>query len=195
MRHRKHYSKKILISLTAVALASQGNAAAEEKEMPEVLVSGEKLITPTMQASETVYTGSEITAKGIEIQGVKATTSVYGALDMLPGINVESADSNGLGAEMGTVRVRGVKGALGALTVEGVPNYGGNPIGPRDYLYDMENMESISMYKGAMPGDIGTGVGSRGGSLQLKPDWPHEDFGFSFKQSVGTNAYTHKPNT
>ncbi|WLE96219.1 MAG: TonB-dependent receptor [Candidatus Electrothrix communis] len=184
------YKRKILISLTAAALLTQGNAGAEEKEMPEVLVSGEKLITPTMQASETVYTGSEITAKGIEIQGVKATTSVYGALDMLPGINVESADSNGLGAEMGTVRVRGVKSALGALTVEGVPNYGGNPIGPRDYLYDMENMESISMYKGAMPGDIGTGVGSRGGSLQLKPDWPHEDFGFSFKQSVGTNAYT-----
>ncbi|MCI5122029.1 MAG: hypothetical protein D3908_12720, partial [Candidatus Electrothrix sp. AUS4] len=97
--------------------------------MSEVVVSGERLVTPTRQASETVYTGSEITAKGMEIQGTKATTSVYNTLDMLPGINVESADSNGLAAEMSRVRVRGVKGSIGALTVEGVPNYGGNPIG------------------------------------------------------------------
>ncbi len=194
---RKLYNKKVLFSLTAATLLAQGGlqsglAGAEEipEVMPEVLVSGEKLVTPTRQASETVYTGSEITAKGIAIQGAKATTSVYGSLDMLPGINVESADSNGLAAEMSSVRVRGVKSALGAMTVEGVPNYGGNPIGPRDYIYDMENMKSLSIYKGAVPGDIGTGVGSRGGAIELRPDWPHEDFGVSFKQSIGANAYT-----
>ncbi len=192
-QRRKEYSKKILLSLTAAALVTQSgpaDATEEKKEMPVVVVSGEKLITPTRQASETVYTGSEITGKGMEIQGVKANTSVYGTLDMLPGINVESADSNGLAAEMSSVRVRGVKSSLGAMTVEGVPNYGGNPIGPRDYLYDLENMESVSVYKGAVPGDIGTGVGSRGGAVELHPDWPHEDFGFDFKQSVGSNAYT-----
>jgi len=190
---KKVYNKKILLTLTAATLITPNgpaNAAESNKEMPEVIVTGEKLITPTRQASETVYTGSEITAKGIEIQGTKATTSVYNTLDMLPGINVESADSNGLVAEMSSVRVRGVKSALGALTVEGVPNYGGNPIGPRDYLYDMENMEAVSVYKGAVPGDIGTGVGSRGGAVELRPDWPREDFGASFKQSLGSDAYT-----
>ncbi|MCI5143766.1 MAG: hypothetical protein D3909_18990, partial [Candidatus Electrothrix sp. ATG1] len=78
---KKQYRKKILFSLTAATLVMQGGpaeAAKEEKEMPEVVVTGEKLITPTRQASETVYTGSEITAKGMEIQGAKATTSVYG---------------------------------------------------------------------------------------------------------------------
>jgi iron complex outermembrane receptor protein len=190
---KKIYNRKILLTLTAVTLITPGgpaDAAEDNKAMPEVVVTGEKLITPTRQASETVYTGSEITTKGIEIQGTKATTSVYNTLDMLSGINVESADSNGLAAEMSSVRVRGVKSALGALTVEGVPNYGGNPIGPRDYLYDMENMKSVSVYKGAVPGDIGTGVGSRGGAVELRPDWPHEDFGVGFKQSLGSNAYT-----
>lgn len=191
----KVYRTKIIFAMTAASLLTQSGPAfsagvtEEEQEMPEVLVSGEKLVTPTRQASETVYTGSEITSKGIEIQGAKATTSVYGTLDMLPGINVESADSTGLAAEMSSVRVRGVKSALGALTVGGVPNYGGNPIGPRDYLYDMENMESVSVYKGAVPGDIGTGVGSRGGAVELRPDWPHDDFGVALKQSVGVNAY------
>ncbi|MCW5206579.1 TonB-dependent receptor plug domain-containing protein [Desulfobulbus sp. F5] len=184
----KKYRKGALLGLTAVVMA--GQAAATETEMAEVLVTGEKLITPSMQASETVYTGSEITPKGIEMQGAKATTSVYGALDMLPGINVESPDSTGLTAEMSSVRVRGVRSSMGAMTVEGVPNYGGNPIGPRDYIYDMENMRGISIYKGAIPGDIGTGIGSRGGAIELRPDWPHEDFGLLFKQSLGSNNYT-----
>jgi len=166
------------------------NVKKAKELIPEIVVSADKLITPTMQASETVYTGSEITARGIEIQGARAATSVSGALNLLPGINVESADSNGLGAEMGNVRVRGVRGSLGALTVEGVPNYGGNPIGPRDYLYDLENMEGLAVYKGAVPGDIGTGIGSRGGAMELKPDWPDEELGFRFKQSLGSNDYT-----
>lgn len=158
--------------------------------IPEIVIAADKLITPTRQASETVYTGSEITARGMEIQGARSATSVSGALNLLPGINVESADDNGLGAEMSNVRVRGVRGFLGALTVAGVPNYGGNPIGPRDYLYDMENMEALSVYKGAVPGNIGAGIGSRGGAMELKPDWPHEGLGFRFKQSLGSNDYS-----
>jgi iron complex outermembrane receptor protein len=185
---KKKYQKTVLIGLAAAVAAGHGHAA--ETQMAEVVVTGEKLITPTMQASETVYTGSEITPKGIEIQGVKASTSVYGTLDMLPGVNVESADSSGLAAETGSVRVRGVRSSMGAMTVEGVPNYGGNPIGPRDYLYDMENMRGVSMYKGAVPGDIGTGVGSRGGAIELRPDWPDGDLGLHFKQSLGSNSYT-----
>ncbi|TAA75642.1 MAG: iron complex outermembrane recepter protein [Candidatus Electronema aureum] len=184
----KRYRKAALMGLTAAALA--GQAAAAETEMAEVLVTGDKLITPSMQASETVYTGSEITPKGIELQGAKASTSVYSALDMLPGINVESPDSTGLAAEMSSVRVRGVRSSMGAMTVEGMPNHGGNPIGPRDYLYDMENMRGISIYKGAIPGDIGTGIGSRGGAIELRPDWPGKGFGLRFKQSLGSNSYT-----
>ena len=185
---KKKYQKTVLLGLAAAAVAGRSYAA--ETQMAEVVVTGEKLITPTMQASETVYTGSEITPKGIELQGVKASTSVYNTLDMLPGVNVESADSSGLAAETGSIRVRGVRSSMGAMTVEGMPNYGGNPIGPRDYLYDMENMRGVSMYKGAVPGDIGTGVGSRGGAIELRPAWPDGDPGFHFKQSFGSNSYT-----
>lgn len=170
--------------------AAAAEKAQAPKTIPEVVISADKLITPTRQASETVYTGTEITAKGLEIQGPRATTSVSGALSLLPGINVESADSNGLAAEMNRTRVRGVPGMLGALTVEGVPNYGGNPIGPRDYLYDLENLQGLSVYKGAVPGDIGTGIGSRGGAINLKPDWPHPDPGLHLKQTFGSHAYT-----
>lgn len=157
--------------------------------LPEMEVTAEKITTPSMQTNETVYTGSQVTDKGIDLQGVKGKTSVYEAVGVLPGISIESADSRGLGAEQRSVRIRGIRSSMGALTVEGVPNYGGNPIGPRDYLYDLENMEGISVYKGAVPGDIGTGVGSRGGAMELKPDWPHEAFGGKFSQAVGSDAY------
>ncbi len=195
-----HHLKKAMVAtlignqilFASMVIASESATPAEKMDevLPEIPVSAEKIIAPTRQASESVYTGSEVTAKGIELQGAKATTSVYGALDILPGLNVESPDSNGLGAEMNNVRIRGVRSSLGALTVEGVPNYGGNPIGPRDYLYDMENMRGITVYKGAVPGDIGTGVGARGGALSLLPDWPHETPGLRFGQSFGSNEYS-----
>lgn len=159
-------------------------------ELEKVTIEAQKLVTPTKQANESVYTGTEVTSKGIELQGVKASTSVYESLSVLPGINVENPDSSGLAIEQGSVRLRGVKSSMGALTVEGIPNYGGNPIGPRDYLYDMENVDSLSVYKGGVPSDIGTGVGSRGGAITLHPKWAKEKFGFDAEQSIGSNDYT-----
>ncbi len=193
---KRVYGMAILFgtTLAASSAAASGapgqDATAATQILPEMEVTAEKITTPSMQTSETVYTGSEVTEKGIDLQGVKGKTSVYEAVGVLPGISIESADSRGLGAEQRSVRVRGVRSSMGALTVEGVPNYGGNPIGPRDYLYDLENMQGISVYKGAVPGDIGTGVGSRGGAMELKPDWPHEAFGGKFSQAIGSDAYT-----
>lgn len=178
----KHWLK---VSFAALSLSTLYGVDLETVE-----VEAERLINPTKQAGESVYTGSEVTQKGIEIQGVKATTSVYETLSILPGVSVENVDSSGLAIEQSTVRMRGVRSSMGALTVEGVPNYGGNPIGPRDYLYDMENMESLSIYKGGVPSDIGTGVGSRGGAITLHPRWAQEAFGFDLSQTIGSDHYT-----
>ena len=158
--------------------------------LDEIVVTGEKIVAPTKQTNETVYTGSEITKKGIEAQGTKATVSVYEAINVLPGISVESVDPYGLAAEQKNIRTRGVRGYSGAMTVEGIPNWGGNPMGPRDYIYDTENFQSIAVYKGAVPGDLGTGVGARGGAIELKPRWPENKFGFDITQGIGCHDYT-----
>ncbi|MHB8122469.1 MAG: hypothetical protein ACYDG4_09980 [Desulfuromonadaceae bacterium] len=129
----------VLAMMPSPAPASE-QSQKDESRLEEITVTAEKITTPTRQTSETVYTGSEVTRKGIELQGSKAQTSVYEAVDLLPGMNIESVDSRGLGAEQRNVRARGVRGSLGTMTIEGVPNYGGNPIGPREYLCDMENM-------------------------------------------------------
>jgi iron complex outermembrane receptor protein len=161
----------------------------EEATLEEIVVTGEKLIVPTKQTGETVYTGSEITRKGIESQGEKARTNVYEAIDLLPGISTESPDPYGLASEQMNVRIRGVRGYLGAMTVEGIPNYGGNPMGPRAYVYNTENLESIAVYKGAVPGDLGTGVGDRGGAIEVRPRWASEKTNFELTQSLGKSNY------
>ena len=184
--------KKIVISCLMIFCLTIISAQADDNvtKLEEVVVTGEKLITPTKQTGETVYTGSEITKKGMEIQGAQGAVSIYEAIDMLPGINVESSDPYGLSAEQRSVRVRGVRGFLGSMTVEGVPNWGGNPMGPREYVYDAENFQSIAVYKGAVPADFGTGVGARGGAIELKPRWPEEKFGADLSQSFGEDNYS-----
>ncbi|MEJ5348360.1 MAG: TonB-dependent receptor [Desulfosoma sp.] len=176
--------------LLPALVVSAEQSGSSEKKIEDIVVQAEKILTPTRQADETVYTGTAVTKKGMEAQGPRASTSVYETLRILPGVQVESPDPFGLAAEQQAMRVRGVRGYLAALTVEGIPNYGGNPIGPRDYIYDMMNVESISLYKGAVPGDIGTGIGSRGGALWLQPRWPQDDFGVHLGQSVGSHTYT-----
>jgi iron complex outermembrane receptor protein len=162
----------------------------EEKNealLEEIVVKGEKLVVPAKEASETVYTGNEITKKGIELSGEKGKTNVFEAISILPGIVFESSDSNNLATEQVNIRIRGVRAqpATG-ITVEGIPTTGG-PL--RHYIYDLENFENISVYKGAIPSDFGTGVGNRGGAIELKPLWADEKFGFKISQSAGSFEY------
>lgn len=176
-------------SADQAAVQAADQPATPSADMGEVEVTAQPLVTPTRQTGETVYTGEEITRKGMELQGSRTATGVYESLGILPGISVEAADPMGLAAEQRSIRVRGVRGYLGSLSVAGVPNYGGNPIGPRDYLYDMENIDSVSVYKGTIPADLGTGVGARGGAIELTPRWPSRDFAAEISQSFGSFDY------
>lgn len=178
-----------LISM-ALIVATSALAAGPEVQLEEMTVVGEKLVTPTRQTNEQVYTGTEITRNGLDLPGAKAETSVYESMDSLPGVQVESVDASGLAVEQTSTRVRGVRGFLGSMTVEGVPNWGGNPMGPREYLYDMENFESIAVYKGAIPAGLGTGVGARGGAIELRPRWPEKEPGMDVNFAIGSNAYS-----
>jgi iron complex outermembrane receptor protein len=152
----------------------------------EITVKGE-LIRPTKQTGDSLYTGSSVTRKGIELLGTPAETSVYNALNILPGINVESFDPYGLSYSYS--RVRGLKDMYIGMTVEGIPNYGIMPIGAREYIYDTENIESVSLYKGASPADLGTGSGNRGGAIELQMRRPENKIGAEIIQSFGSDDF------
>ncbi len=161
----------------------------EEAKLGEIVVIGEKIITPTKEAAETVYTGVEITKEGLKLGGEKGSHNVWEAISILPGVMFESPDPANLSTQT-SVKIRGVSGSLGSMSIEGIPIYGGNPIGPRTYVLDLENFESIAVYKGAVPADLGPGAGTRGGTLQLRPLWASDKFGVTVKQSLGMFNYT-----
>ena len=97
---------------------------------------------PTKRAGDALSTGTEITKKGIEALGVVANGSVFNLLNIVPSVINQSSDAYGLGQNV--MRVRGVRNLFAGITIEGVPNYGVSPIGPREDVFDKENLGSVS---------------------------------------------------
>lgn len=91
---------------------------------------------------------------------------------------------------MGLPGIRGVRSSFSGVTTEGIPNYGGAPIGPREYIYEPENFEKIQVYKGAIPSDVVSAAGNRGGAIDIKFRRPEKKFGVGVTQSFGSNSYT-----
>ncbi|MCD4805790.1 MAG: TonB-dependent receptor [Desulfobacterales bacterium] len=147
----------------------------------------DQLILPTRQTGDSLYTGSSVTKKGLELLGTPAETSIYNALSILPGTNVESLDPYGLSHSY--TRVRGLKDRYIGMTVEGVPNYGIMSIGAREHIYDTQNVKSVSLYKGASPADLGTGSGNRGGAIELELRRPEDKIGAEITQSFGSDDF------
>lgn len=183
-----------LIIVLIFHLIPFGFASAEEQPktqaaLGEIKVTEEKIIAPTKETTETVYTGVEVTKKGIELGGEPARSHVWKALSILPGVLFDSYDPANLSSTQFGIRVRGVSGGLGTMSVEGIPIYGGNPIGPRTYILDLENFTSLGFYKGVVPVELGSGTGTRGGTIELKPLWAKESFSIDLKQSLGMFEY------
>ncbi len=89
----------VVCLVMAVLSAYAGESGTDKVVLDDVVVTRTKLVTPTKQTNETVYTGSEITRDGLDAQGSKAAVSVYEAINILPGVTVESIDPYGLAAE------------------------------------------------------------------------------------------------
>jgi iron complex outermembrane recepter protein len=156
-------------------------------ELTEVIVKG-VYTKPVKRTSDEIYTGSALTENGLKLMGGAAVNSVYNAIDLMPGVSVESYDAYGLSDK--SVRIRCVKDNFSGMTMEGFPNYGIMPIGARDDIYDIENIHQIALFKGATPSDLGTATGSKGGAIELQFKRPSEEFGAQINQSLGMNNYT-----
>jgi iron complex outermembrane recepter protein len=152
----------------------------------EIIVTG-TITNPIRRNGDALFTGTALNRAGIKLSGSIGSTSVYHTLNLLPGISVESVDGYGLSEK--TVRIRGVRSVFSGMTLEGFPNYGIMPIGARDHIYDMENMESLAIYKGATPADLGTATGSKGGAIELRYRRPSDQFEVQLQQSAGSFNY------
>ncbi len=180
--------RKIIFS-AAITLAMATAAVAAGTGQPAVTLDTitvtEKLVSPTRQAGDLLHTGSQVTAAGIALTGSDGRSSIFRALDLLPGINTELQDPLGIAGK--DVQIRGTKGRFAGMALEGLPNYGIMPIGPRDDIYDLENLEAAGLYKGAAPLSLGTGSGNRGGTVALTYRRPAATFKLDCRQQLGND--------
>ncbi len=175
---------RIPLSIFTLSLLLNAN------ELEQINITAEPLIIPALQPDESVYTGSELTTRALELSGVAGSNSIYEASEIFGSVNVESVSKNSLSPQQGSVRIRGVDASLGSMSIDGVPNYGLGPIGARDYIYDIENIDSISLYKGSVPTNIGIGVGSRAGAIVVHPKFAKDEMGFNLRQTLGRDSYS-----
>ncbi len=176
-----------LLLNTNVCLANNETSLPPATKLEQITVEAQP-INPTKQEGDLLYTGSEITPAGLKLAGIGGLSSVYQAFSILPGLNPELTDPTGIGGA--EIRLRGIKSLFTGMTVEGIPNYGIMSIGPRDYLYDLENMASIKLYRGATPAALSSGTGNRAGTIALSYARPNDEFALQLDQSLGSNSLT-----
>jgi len=154
-----------------------------EQNIPEVVIRAQ-----WDREVQSIFHASRVPMERLAGETPTANASIYSSLGSIAGVYVEEQDLSGLAEK--TVRIRGLRSIFGGMTIEGIPNYGVMPIGPRDYLYDTENIQSISVYKGSVPAHVLSATGNKGGVIRLALKRPDEEPGITFRQSLGSNLYT-----
>lgn len=130
-----------------------------------------------------------LTKKALDTIGGPAQSNYYKALDILPGVNAQTADMSGIGAQ--NIKVRGKSSFHIGRTIEDLPLtgiVGANGIGGGE-LFDMENISELNLYKGAVASDKGFSLSTSGGVINANLLSPSQDFGATVKQSFGSDNF------
>ncbi len=146
-----------------------------------------KLIKETKQKGDILFTGVSLSKKSLQFSGQGGKNSIFKSISILPDINLDSDDPYGLSEKR--MRIRGTSDYFVGLTVNGVPNYGVMPIGPRDYIYDVENFSKIKVFTGSAPSDLMSGSGNRAGAIEAIIKEPSDKIHLTFNQNFGSFDY------
>lgn len=169
---------------------SSAPCAAEEPALAEVSVVGSQGGELSAPASERPRSEETVTPEGIRIHAGAAQTNAYKALSGLPSVLFEAADPYGLSSSQ-SIRSRGRPNSsqTPGQTYEGMPirNLGGFT-GSVD-LFDLENVEAINFYRGAVPIDKGVGFANAAGSVDMLFRRPTGEFGGQVNAAVGSFGF------
>jgi iron complex outermembrane recepter protein len=163
--------------------------------------------TPAAESADGSYTAKEIVVAGKKGDLLQTVTgkesallspsqmSVCQVINMMPSLSQQSVDPYGLADIVNyheAFRFRGVEATAGGVpgtttNVEGLP-VTGRP-GGGVTIYDLENMENISIYSGVMPSNRSLGIVDVGGKIDMEIKRPADSFGFAFKQSAGSHDF------
>ncbi len=131
------------------------------------------------------------TEKSISVFGRQSNINVFKVIEMSPSINYSAVDALGTN-ENGfhdSIRIRGKKqtGPGNLKSYDGVPIHG-NPGGGKT-IFDLENIDSIDIYKGYIPVDKGLGFSNLVGKVDMNIKRPSHTLGGEVSQSFGSDNY------
>ncbi len=169
------------LSLLAACLLV-GFAQAEEVSptLEAVTVTGEQ------PSQETANVGSRTVVTQEKIQSFNnfGMTNAYQAISLEPGVDIRYDDPTGTTA---SYKIRGRSSRGNALILEGLP-FKGIGIGqPIQDLVDMENIETITVEKGAVPANGSFGFGNL---IDMRFMRPTEKYSVTAKQIFGSHDFT-----
>ncbi len=181
--------KKLFGFLTIILffLVYQNNAWCVK--LPTVNITA-PLQSPVNAYSNSIYntTSDEysLTPSGINLFSGPAQKSPFFAISMLPSVNVNNADILG---DQSTLRFRGISPMSrpgSPIDVEGLPTPGGPKFSSN--IFDMENIENIKVYEGAIPANKALGMANLPGMIDMKIKKPMDKFNVSVSQTAGSNS-------
>ncbi|MDX9715108.1 MAG: TonB-dependent receptor [Dissulfurispiraceae bacterium] len=141
-------------------------------------------ITETQDESSGIGTREVVTREKIETFNNFGMTNAYQAISLEPGVDVRYNDHTGTNA---SYKIRGKSSRGQALILEGLPFKGigiGQPISD---VADMENIETITVEKGAVPANGNFGFGNL---IDMRFLRPSDKFSATAKQTFGSYSFT-----
>lgn len=135
----------------------------------------------------TIGSKNIVSDKEIKIFGGAELISPYKAISREPGVDIRFNDPFGMDISH---KIRGKSDRNIGETLEGLPLKGIGPGGGLSTMVDIENIESISIEKGAIKADSGFGFGSDNGMVDMQVKQPSDTFEATIKQTIGTDNFS-----
>lgn len=168
-----------------LAAPSLGEETGNKISLDEVVVTDKKAAGVLGEKERQPNTESTITREGLERLGGAGQINAFQAIDALPSVNFQSADAFGLSNNR-SIRVRGQTRV--ASTVEGISllNYGLDPGVSDTWLFDIENLEEVTLYKGAVAAERSFAPYNTAGTMDRTLLRPGDRFGVTLRDNFGT---------
>ena len=173
------------IAAAIAALFAATPAFADDTALSEVVVatSGEAQLT---QPDPQPWAHSQVSREGVAVLGGPAQTNPFRLVDLMPSVNAESADGYGLTATR-NLNLRGKGDFHLSRNIDNIPLTAFNT-GAGD-LFDLENVASFELYRGAIPANASLSVSHTTGVMNMSLRRPEEKFGAEIHQGFGSDNF------
>ncbi|MGD0657734.1 MAG: TonB-dependent receptor [Syntrophorhabdales bacterium] len=177
----------ITCALCALICVSNQSWCEEQNEpmtMDEVVVTGKEEKGPLEVKTSQPDTESTLNREALSLYG-GGGINIFKAIDVLPSVNFQSPDPYGLSDNF-SIRVRGQTRVESTIEGLSLMNYGLDP-GPADlWMFDTENLSSVTVYKGAVAAENSLGPYNSGGTVDRTILRPSDKIGLTVDEYHGS---------